>query len=215
MYANNPAYKLEATFGEYKVYSPVTITEDIHVVRYVAAINQEIYNRAGATKDVIETVCNEIITRANDDKFKTARTEIAQLANSLLYRLKNPVDEHCALRMGHVLSFMEIPHVVEYCKEDPKGGDPIITKVEDGAVSEPANEVSQFWMDKKMQLSMSNPEAYAFFLTMGVRHSETYSKAFDTLTDTNYFQNREDNLRAILAFNNKLTTTTSTSIPAQ
>lgn len=186
MYANNPAYKLEATFGEYKVYSPVTITEDIHVVRYVAAINQEIYNRAGATKDVIETVCNEIIIRANDDKFKTARTEIAQLANSLLYRLKNPVDEHCALRMGHVLSFMECEGI---------------------ATPEPSNEVSQFWMGKKMQLSMSNPDAYSFFLTMGVRHSETYSKAFDTLTDTNYFQNREDNLRAILAFNSKLTTT--------
>lgn len=192
MYANNPAYKLEATFGEYKVYSPVTITEAIHVVRYVAAINQEIYNRAGATKDVIETVCNEIITRANDDKFKTARTEIAQLANSLLYRLKNPVDEHCALRMGHVLSFMETDEQ-----------------------SEDANVTTGFWMDKKMALSMSNPEAYAFFLTMGIRHSETYSKAFDTLTDTNYFQNREQNLAAILAFNSKSTTITSTSTPAQ
>lgn len=189
MYANNPAYQLQKEIDGWRIYTPVNIMDDTSLYRYTEAINQDIYNRAGASKEVIEQVMNMIIERCNDTErtFRTARTDIAALANSMLFRLKNPVDEHCALRMGFILSYME-----------------------NDTHSEPVTNTQPWWMNKKMELAMNNPEAYAFFLTWGMSSSPTYREALDTLTDSNYFNKRQEQINAILPYNSKLTTTTQT-----
>lgn len=171
MYANNPAYKLERKFGEWSIYTAVDINDGIHVFRYIQASAQERYNAAGITADSLAIAMDEIIKRANDKNWETARTDIGVIANSLKYRLANPVDEHCALRMGHVLTFMECDEL----SEDPKS-------------------TTKWWMDKKMELSMSDPEAYAFFLDLGLASSQKYRETSDISIDMNYFLKRQEML---------------------
>lgn len=189
MYKNNPDFELAFEVDNYRIYKAVDITKEIHTIRYIEAVNQEIYNRAGATKEVLEQAMNEIITRCNEVNFKTARTDIAAIANSVVYRLKYPVDEHCALRMGHILTFMEFDKDGETISEDNKA-------------------TTIFWMNRKFELSMNNPDVYAFFLTMGMVHSQTYNAHLNTLTDSTYFQDRQQKIAALLPFNSKLTETT-------
>lgn len=175
MYANNPAYQLQKTIGKYSIYTAKDINDGIHIFRYIEAQAQERYNRAGITAENLETIADEILKRANEKNFEQARTDIGVIATSLKYRLKFPVDEHCALRMGHILTFME--------HEDGTFEDPKSTHIA--------------WMDKKMELSLESPDAYAFFLNLGLASSETYSKISDISIDTDYFLRRRMELASL------------------
>lgn len=194
MYANNSLYKFEKKFGDYSVYTAVDINDGIHVFRYIQASAQERYNAAGITADSLAIAMDEIIKRANDKNWETARTDIGVIANSLKYRLANPVDEHCALRMGHVLTFMECDKV--------EG----LSNVENAVrslVSEDPKSTNKWWMDKKMELSMSDPDAYAFFLDLGLASSQKYRETSDISIDMNYFLKRQEMLASFKPLANK------------
>lgn len=172
-------YTKVATFDEYDIYVPVNIADGYHTSRYVEAINQQIYASAGATKEVIEAIANDLISRVNKQlELTTFRSDVASLANNLLYRLKNPVDQHCAIRLGCVLTFAEYVNDGKIISEDP-------------------DRTEIFWMAKKEALAMHNPDAYAFFLQTGIINIEAYKNQSSILNDINYFQNRDQSLAAL------------------
>lgn len=176
-------YKHEATFGKYRIYAPVNLTE-YHTSRYVQMQHQLIYANAGGTKETIQAIAQEIIKRCNDGKSKTVISDISVLANDLLYRTKYPVDEHAAIRLGAVLSF------VEWEDTTP---DTLITTTH----SEDPNKYDAFYTGIKEQLAMNDPEAYSFFLTWGIVNVPTYKEHFDTSIDTDYFRLRREALRSL------------------
>lgn len=177
MYAGNPKYELKAQLGNYKVYLPTNTMEGYSTQRFVEAINQQIYSNAGANRDVLEQVMNIIVEKCNKEKVdNTLRTDISALANSILYRLKYPVDQHCAIRMGAILCFVE-------------------EETETGVVSEPEEKIETVWLNKKVSLAFTSDEAYRFFLTLGIANTEKYKEHFDTLNDLEYFSKRMEALR--------------------
>lgn len=178
MYSDNPAYQLQLTTGNYRVYTPVNIMEGYSTQRYVEAINQQIYANSGTNKEVLEDVMNEIIKRCNDDRNKSIRTEIGALAQSILYRIEYPVDQHCAVRMGAILSFVE-------------------HDIEGKTIAEPADKIETVWLKKKEELAFSNDEAYTFFLTWGIVNTPTYKEVFDFTNALEYFRIRTEALRSL------------------
>lgn len=167
---DNPAYKLEASFGDVNIYLPVDIT-NYHMSRYVQLQHQLIFANGGATSEELERIASEILKRCNmTTKMDNRVTDIGVLANQILYRIKHPVDEHCAIRIGAVLCFME--------GEDPEKYD-------------------IFWTKKKEELAHSNPEAYAFFLSWGVANIEKYRTHFDTSISLDYFSKRREALMSL------------------
>jgi hypothetical protein len=174
--ANDPNYKLVFQHEGFAFYQPVNTAEGYHQSRYVEACNQHIYANAGATVEVIQTICNEMITRCNKEfKTDTLRTDLALLANNLLYRTKYPVDQHCAIRLGALLCFME----TDQATEDP-------------------NKVSLHWQQKKETLAYEIPEVYAFFLSMGIINIPKYSEVWNTLNGEAYFLDRDQQLNSLL-----------------
>lgn len=168
--ANNPAYKLEGTFDGVNIYIPADISQ-YHMSRYVQLQHQLIYANAGCTADRLEQIATEILTRCNQNgKIDTRLTDIGVLANEILYRLKYPVDEHCAIRIGAVLSFMD--------GENP-------------------DKYELFYTQKKEELAHSNPEAYAFFLMWGISNIDRYRKQFDTSISLDFFSQRREALRML------------------
>lgn len=184
LHRDNPALQLAFEADNVRIYTPMNIAEGYHTSRYVEALNQQIYSNAGATKETLRMVLEDMILRCNKQAdTDTLKTDIAALANSVLYRLKYPVDQHCAIRMGAILSFMEYD-IIE--NEQPK------------TISEDVDKCQIFWTQKKEQLAMNNPDAYAFFLDWGVSNTATYKEAFDSLNDSDYFLKREQEIASLM-----------------
>lgn len=153
--------------------------EDYHLLRKLEAERHLIYATSGATKDLIQAICKEIINRANQDGFRTARTDIAILANNLLYRTQKPVDEHCALRMGAILTYMAFTS-------------------EDGSEIEEDPETSGAdWLDIKERRAMEDPELYNFFILTGINVIPEYRKLADSSNLTEYFRTRRNELAGL------------------
>ena len=169
MLSANPAYKVAFSHDGINLYIPVEVTS-YHKSREVAAMAQQIYSESGATPQVIKSIAEEALRICNTAQEKQVRTDVGTLMNNLLYRLKYPVDEDCAIRMGAILCFME--------DEDP-------------------NKTEDFWTQKKIELAHKSPEAYAFFLTMGINNTPAYNNRLDISIDTDYFNNRREILRGL------------------
>lgn len=191
MYKNNPNYKLELEHNGVRVYTPVNIMEGYSTQRYVEAMNQQIFSNSGATSDVLKTVMTEILERCNDDKNKEIRTQIGALAQSILYRLDHPVDMHCAIRMGAILSFIEEDRVVPNETDKPD----LIT------YCEPEDKIETLWLDKKVNLAMTDTKFYDFFLSWGIANTPKYNEHLDTLNDSEYFAKRMITIQSLIPTN--------------
>ena len=179
MLANDQKYKLVLTYGRYNFYEPTSITEGYHHCRYVEAYQQETYAAAGATKETLEILANEMLARCNAaNSHETLRTDIAALTQNLLYRLKNPVDQYCAIRQPAFLLF------IEYTTEDGT------------VISENPDKIDYVLQEKKVRLALDIPEVYTFFLNMGVACISSYKEHLNTLTDDYFFQ-RDEALRTL------------------
>src|SRR5690606_1498497 len=139
-----------------KFYTPANDT-DYHLSRYVAAGAQNIYSSAGATREVLEAIADNMLQIVNADGNRTPsiKTDIGVLANNIKYRLKYPVDEDCAIRMGAIYCFMD--------GENP-------------------DEMHDLYTRKKMDYAKgsadgkipADPELYSFFLTLGVQSTPAW-----------------------------------------
>jgi hypothetical protein len=179
MYSNNPEYKLEGEFNGVKVYTLVKET-DYHTYRYIEALNWQTYANCGTTKEKLTAIMDKILELCNEDKpSKTYRTDIGALANVVKYSMKYPVEEHCAIRVGAILSFCEY-------------------EINGTAFTEPHNEVSPMYIDKKVQLALNDPDAYSFFLGWGIANIPEYRTHFDISTATDYLTQRRQAIQMML-----------------
>lgn len=180
-YANNPKYRevFHSTIHNVRLYMPQDAGNGYHMSRYVAAGAQNIYAAGGATKDLLAAMMDKMLELCNDEKsVKTLRTDIATLANNIKYRLRYPVDEDCALRMGAIYTFAE-------------GEDPDATE--------------DYWTARKVAWAKGDvaqnippdPELYAFFLTIGITSTPAWKEQSGILTDSSYFKTRMDNLNGL------------------
>lgn len=179
--AGNAAYKeiFHSKVHNVKLYMPQDAANGYHMSRYVAAGAQNIYAAGGATKDLLTAMMDKMLELCNDEKsVKSLRTDIATLANNIKYRLRYPVDEDCALRMGAIYTIAE-------------GEDPEVTE--------------DFWTARKVAWAKGDaarnlppdPELYSFFLSIGIVSTPAWKELSGTLTDSNYFKTRTDNLNGL------------------
>lgn len=167
---NNSEYILKGTFDGMNVYICAD-PNSYHMTRYVEAQNQQIFASCGVTKDKLKAVTDEIIRICNDESAKAVRTDVGALANMLQYAMKYPLEEQCAIRMGCVLSFID--------GEEP-------------------NKVNQAKEQEKLSLALRNTDAYDFFLHWGLSNIPEYKTILDTLTNSDYFNQRKDTIRSLL-----------------
>lgn len=182
--ANNPAYQAAFQSNVHPgliLYTPIETTE-YHVSRYIAAGAQEIYSSCGATKELtgkmyeaVKRICDE----AHQDKNLQGYMEINTLMDNLLYRHQYPVDEQCALRMGAILTFL---------------GDENPDTVLEGYTRRKIS----FALGDPITGLGSDPELYAFFLSLGVLHTPAYTNLLTTLVGSDYLERRTIALQSLL-----------------
>lgn len=193
MLRDNPKYQIafHSEVHNCDFYIPAQDTE-YHLSRYIAAQAQNIYSAAGITKELLHTFLSKMIEMCNDEKqIKTLRTDIAVLANNLLYRTKYPVDEDCALRMGAIYVFCE--------DENPDEVNDVFTKRKiDMCKGSTHNIATSDGKSMDIHVVKSDPELYSFFLTMGIKSTAAWSGLDSPLTDMDYFKNRDEQLRTLL-----------------
>lgn len=171
MLKDNPRYKIAFTYQDVNLYMPVDIT-DYHKSREVAMAAQEKYSNAGVSKEVLQEIATKAIEICNKQlNLDTLRTDMGVLWNNLLARMKSPVDEYCAIRMGAIACFLE--------DENP-------------------DIVQEFWTRQKVDLAFKNPELYSFFLSMGIGFTPEYYNLSRTLNWEIYLQNRDQMLESLM-----------------
>lgn len=179
MFKNNPKYSKQGEFNGASIYTCVKDT-DYHTVRYLEALNWQTFASCGTTKEKLSAITSEMMRLCNEEtKTPTLRTDIAALAQLIQYQLKYPVDEHCALQLGCMLSFIEWEHDGNVYSENP-------------------NSVDDFYMKKKRDLAMNDGEAYAFFFGWGIANIPEYQSQFDSLTSTDYLESRRQAIQMML-----------------
>lgn len=169
-FANNPNYIEVFTSPSVTLYCPAE-THAYHLSRHIAAHAQNIYSSSGITPQLLTKFMDELIAQANDSNIKTLRTNVGILANNIKYRLRYPVDEDCAIRMGCIYTFME--------GEDPDA-------------------VSSAWTERKLALAKQHPDLYTFFLTEGKRLTPSWKAYEQDLNDMEYFSKRARELSSLL-----------------
>jgi hypothetical protein len=169
MFDNNPKFQIAYDAEGVKLYEPTRDTS-YHTSRTLAANAQNIFSNAGVTKDLLVEIMQDMIRRCNSQNVEQLKTDIAILANNVLYRTKYPVDELCSLRMGAIWYFLE--------GEDPDTTD-------------------DFWINKKMDLAKEHPGLYAFFLSKGIESTRSYNELLDSSITANYFQTRKETLESL------------------
>lgn len=170
IFKGNDKYKEVCKSGDVSFYVPVN-ANDYHLSRFMAANAQNVYSASGATKEYLTILTDKLIQMANDEKsIKTLRTDIGTLANNLKYRLRYPVDEDCAIRMGAIYCFME-------------GENPDTCE---------AN-----WTEQKLKLAKSDPDLYAFFLITGIEYTPSWRELESVSIDTDYLNKRREALNGL------------------
>lgn len=90
--------------------------------------------------------------------------DVAVWANNLKYRTKYPVDENAVIRMAMIYSFVE--------GEDP-------------------DKCENHWTEWKTQKVLDDPEAYSFFLPIGLQRTPAYSGYLEEISESSLLQRRE------------------------
>lgn len=156
----------------------IAITPDkYHTSRYLQLQQQWIYASAGNTKDVLEQYITTILDMVNSDKpVSSFRTDIGVICNNIKYRMKFPVDEMAALRMGMTVAFL------------------------DG--ENPEQPMTHHWQSQKEKLC-ENGEWYTFFLSMGIEHYNELVKSLSISNIEDYFSQRRQTLGGLEPWSKK------------
>lgn len=133
-----------------KLFVPINTT-DYHMSRYIESSKHAKFSSIGITPELLKRHLDAIIDVCNvTAEQKTLRTDIGALANAIKMRMEYPVDDLCAIRIGISLTFAQIT--------DSSGN----------IITEDPNKVEYYWMKRKEELAIDNPDLYAFFLGMGM-----------------------------------------------
>jgi len=153
-----------------KFYEPIEITS-YHKSRELAMQAQDIFSRCGIDPDTLKVFAEQMIHSANKELTSTNfRSDMAVIGNNILARLKSPVDELCAIRMGAISVFLE--------DEDP-------------------NKVVRSYTEKKMRMAEEEPDVFDFFLQRGIAFTPEYVQHFRTLEAEDYFEKRAQMLNTL------------------
>lgn len=168
IFAGNQDYDSNV-FGDVTVYTLKDVNK-YHLSRFIEAQNQSILASCGMTKDKLKAIAEEIVRMCNDSEAKKVRTDVGSLANLILYSIKYPVEQECALKVGCVLSFIE--------GEDP-------------------DKINSTYEQEKLKLARENPEAYTFFLSKGIANIPEYYEILSTSGGMD-FSKRQETIMAML-----------------
>lgn len=172
-------YVLMGEFDGVRLYRPQSVEMGYHLSRYIQVQRQSLYASSGATPEVLQRAMDAILDLCNTNGDVGHRfTDIGGIANMVKYRLEYPVDEHCSIRVGCLLCFAEYEQNGVLVSENPDG-------------------VDAFFLEKKIDLAMSNPDAYAFFLTLGYSNIDSYKEHLNILEDEEYFRKRREVIRTL------------------
>lgn len=178
---DNPDYEIafESKVHGIKLYVPKEMANGYHMSRYVAAGAQNIFSSSGATKDYLDALTNSMLDICNNEKNNNRlRSDIITLVQNIRVRLRYPVDEDCAIRMGAIYTMLE--------DENPE-------------------EIKDFWTQRKIDYAKGNeaqgikpdPNLYAFFLSMGYGLTPSWKEQLTDSDMTTYFRRRNDNLQSL------------------
>lgn len=171
IFANNPDYKLE--FESSILKQKVNGVEE--PLRFYAPVNiadgYHLSRYIAATGQNIYSAagCTPDLLKSIADNIIDAVNrnkidEVAVWANNIKYRTAYPVDENAALRMAAIFYFVD--------GEDPDTTDAV-------------------WTDWKTKQMLADPEAYSFFLSMGLASTPAYSEYLLEISPSSLEQRRE------------------------
>lgn len=167
---DNPNFKL--VFSSKVHNKDFYMAEKYHLSRYIAAGSQNIYSACGITKDLLDVITNKQIEICNGNNTATAKTDLALLANNIRVRLKYPIDEDCAIRMGAIYAIMD--------GEDPDTCEATIVK-------------------EKMDMCATDRDMYTFFLNMGYQSTPEWNGLLpDIEAMQDYLKTRNQLLQATI-----------------
>lgn len=167
-----------ADFKDNPSYRPVYATSD-GIVFYEPAADTNYHNSrlvaAGALNIYAGAgITPQLLEKVLDEMEKAVNTnkvvDVAVWINNLRYRKRYPVDEDVALRMAAVFTFLQ--------GEDP-------------------NRTENHWTERKVAVMKADPEAYSFFLPMGIANTAAYRNLAETISQS-YFQQRAIELERLV-----------------
>jgi len=110
----------------------------------------------------------DLLTEICDNMIKAVNErkldEVSVWVHNIKSRLKYPVDEKASIRMAMIYHFID--------NEDP-------------------NECENLWTEKKTQLVLSDPEAYSFFLPIGLSNTPSYEAYLQDISTSSLIQRTE------------------------
>jgi hypothetical protein len=161
--AHNSNYKLVLEHGGHRFYMP-TETTAYHKSRELAMAGQDTFSRAGIDPETLREFAQLLLDKANKvTNDATLRTDVGVVATNLLLRLREPIDELCAIRMGAIACIHE--------DEDP-------------------DKCTQSWIQRKIQLAKEHPAIFDFFLQMGIAFTPEYVNLLRGLEAEEYLLRR-------------------------
>jgi hypothetical protein len=164
MFKDNPEFVVAYQGHDITLYMPAEITA-YHKSRELAMQVQDAYSRCGISKETLTEFANKLVEFANKTLNQdTLRTDVGLIGNNLLARMKSPIDELCAIRMGAIACFEE--------GENP-------------------NEVKEIFTQHKMRLAERHADIYDFFFHTGIAFTQEYSSLWRGLQAQDYLQHRK------------------------
>lgn len=173
------SYRFIREISGYKFYMPVSIENGYHLSRFAQIQRQALFARCGATPEVLRDCMDAILDLCNKEMSNDRlRTDIAGIAEMVKYRTDFPIDEHCSIRLGSLLCFIEWEHDGRLVSEDP-------------------DKLSPFFFNKKVDLALNNPDVYDFFLHLGIMNTDVYKEHWSMLEEEDYFLKRMEVIRTL------------------
>lgn len=169
-YKDNPEFKLDFESKMFDV-NGNTLIEGAEPLRYYSYINISNYHMSRyiaanaqnqySAAGITPEVINAICDKMIQSVNDRKITDVAILANNLKYRTKYPVDEHASLRMAMIYTFVE---------------------------REQADKCENHWTEWKLQKILAEPEAYSFFLPIGMELTPAYSEFLQEISASSLSQ---------------------------
>lgn len=173
MYKDNPEFTLQFESKMFDV-NGNELKEGAEPLRYysytnIANYHMSRYVAANAQNQYSAAgITPDVMTAICDKMIQSVNdkkiADCAILANNLKYRSKYPVDEHASLRMAMIYNFVE-REIPEKCENH--------------------------WTEWKLLKVLAEPEAYSFFLPIGIELTPAYSEFLQEVSENSLNQRRE------------------------
>lgn len=157
-YKNDPKFKIQFTSKKFNV-NGEELKKGDQPLRYYSHSNISDYHvsrfLAANAQNMYSAsgITPEVMTQICDRQIQAVNdkklADVAVLANNLKYRTKYPVDEHAIIRMAMIYHFVD---------------------------NEKSDMCENHWTQWKLEKVLAEPEAYSFFLPIGLEFTPAYSE---------------------------------------